>query len=184
MAVEQGKLKTPEENYEDAALELALYRMLRHEHEMVKANSSEDDEKETQRIAAESTPRIFALIERRTKRREGNSFKRQSARFLKAVACVVLVANMGLTIATATSAPVRAKVMDFLTEINASYMSMGFREPNWKSTCQKTGREAIIRPSCRKAICYSSQNRIKGKTRLSIQMYRVKLCASQNAISQ
>ena len=75
MAVEQGKLKTPEENYEDAALELALYRMLRHEHEMVKANSSEDDEKETQRIAAESTPRIFALIERRTKRREGNSFK-------------------------------------------------------------------------------------------------------------
>ena len=28
MAVEQGKLKTPEENYEDAALELALYRML------------------------------------------------------------------------------------------------------------------------------------------------------------
>lgn len=35
MAVEQGKLKTPEENYEDAALELALYRMLRHEHEMV-----------------------------------------------------------------------------------------------------------------------------------------------------
>ena len=52
MAVEQGKLKTPEENYEDAALELALYRMLRHEHEMVKANSSEDDEKETQRIAA------------------------------------------------------------------------------------------------------------------------------------
>lgn len=128
MAVEQGKLKTPEENYEDAALELALYRMLRHEHEMVKANSSEDDEKETQRIAAESTPRIFALIERRTKRREGNSFKRQSARFLKAVACVVLVANMGLTIATATSAPVRAKVMDFLTEINASYMSMGFRE--------------------------------------------------------
>ena len=99
MAVEQGKLKTPEENYEDAALELAGYRMLRHEHEMVKANSSEDDEKETQRIAAESTPHIFALIERRTKRREGNSFKRQSARFLKAVACVVLVANMGLTIA-------------------------------------------------------------------------------------
>ena len=128
MAVEQGKLRTPEENYEDAALELALYRMLRHEHEMVKANSSEDDKKETQRIAAESTPRIFALIERHTKRREGNSFKRQSARFLKAVACVVLVANMGLTIATATSAPVRAKVMDFLTEINASYMSMGFRE--------------------------------------------------------
>lgn len=128
MAVEQGKLKTPEENYEDAALELALYRMLRHEHEMVKANSSEDDEKETQRIAAESIPRIFTLIERHTKRRKENSFKRQSARFLKAVACVVLVANMGLTIATATSAPVRAKVMDFLTEINASYINMGFRE--------------------------------------------------------
>lgn len=128
MVIKQEQPKTPEENYEDAALELALYRMLQHEHEMVKANSSEDDEKETQRIAAESTPRIFALIERHTKWREGNSFKRQSARFLKAVACVVLVANMGLTIATATSAPVRAKVIDFLTEINASYMSMGFRE--------------------------------------------------------
>ena len=31
MAVEQGKLKTPEENYEDAAMELALYRMLQRE---------------------------------------------------------------------------------------------------------------------------------------------------------
>ena len=128
MVIKQEKPKTPEENYEDAALELALYRMLQHEHEMVKADSSEDDEKETQRIAAESTPRIFALIERHTKRRKENSFKRQSARFLKAVACVVLVANMGLTIATATSAPVRTKVIDFLNEINASYMSMGFRE--------------------------------------------------------
>ena len=128
MVIKQEQPKTPEENYEDAALELALYRMLQHEHEMVKTDSSEDDEKETQRIAAESTPRIFTLIERHTKRRKENSFKRQSARFLKAVACVVLVANMGLTIATATSAPVRAKVMDFLTEINASYINMGFRE--------------------------------------------------------
>lgn len=128
MVIKQEQPKTPEENYEDAAPELALYRMLQHEHEMVKVNSSEDDEKETQRIAAESTPRIFALIERHTKRREGNSFKRQSARFLKAVACVVLVANMGLTIATAASSSVRTKVIDFLTEINASYMSMGFRE--------------------------------------------------------
>ena len=128
MVIKHEQPKTPEENYEDAALELALYRMLQHEHEMVKADSSEDDEKETQHIAAESTSRIFALIERHTKRRDGNSFKRQSARFLKAVACVVLVANMGLTIATATSAPVRTKVIDFLNEINASYMSMGFRE--------------------------------------------------------
>ena len=107
MVIKHEQPKTPEENYEDAALELALYRMLQHEHEMVKADSSEDDEKETQHIAAESTSRIFALIERHTKRRDGNSFKRQSARFLKAVACVVLVANMGLTIATATTMPSR-----------------------------------------------------------------------------
>ena len=57
MVIKQEQPKTPEENYENAALELALYRMLQHEREMVKADSSEDDEKETQRITAESTPR-------------------------------------------------------------------------------------------------------------------------------
>lgn len=128
MVIEHERLKTPEENYEEAAFELALYRMLWHESETVKTGASEADEKEVQRIATESTPRIFALIERYVKRSDRNNFKRQSTRFLKVVACIVLVANMGLTIATATSNHVRAKVIDFLTEINTSYISMGFRE--------------------------------------------------------
>lgn len=38
----------------------------------------------------------------------------------------ILVANMCLTIATATSTTVRARVMEFLTEINSSYMDIRF----------------------------------------------------------
>lgn len=132
MAGNQERLKTPEENYEEAALELALYRMLQHEGETAKANSSEADEREVRRMATENTQRIFALFERHTQKRNGDYFKRQSIRFLKAAACIVLVANMGLTIATATSGHVRVKVIDFLTEINAAYMSMGFSDTGWE----------------------------------------------------
>ena len=61
MAVEQGKLKTPEENYEDAAMELALYRMLHRECDTVKERASKDEEAETIRMAEKSTQRMFDL---------------------------------------------------------------------------------------------------------------------------
>ena len=127
MDVEQGKLRTPEENYEDAALELALYRMLRHECDTIKERASEDEEAETIRMAEKSTQRMFDLIDRHTRKKYGErNFGRYGVRLLKVAALAILVLNLGLTVVTATSATVRAKVIEFLTEINTSYM--GFRE--------------------------------------------------------
>ena len=129
MAVEQGKLKTPEENYEDAAMELALYRMLQRECDTVKERASKDEEAETIRMAEKSTQRMFDLIDRHTRKKYGErNFGRYGVRLLKIAALAILVLNLGLTVVTATSATVRAKVIEFLTEINTSYMGMGFRE--------------------------------------------------------
>lgn len=68
MSTEQSHYRTSEENYEDAALELALYRMLLHESEAIKEGSSEEDERELQRMAADSMPRILAFIDRQMKK--------------------------------------------------------------------------------------------------------------------
>lgn len=114
------RLKTPEENYEEAALELALYRMLREE----RTAQNEDESTETLRMSDESTPRILSLIDRQMRKRSGISF----ARILKTAAIALLILNMALTIAAAASTAVRAKVIDFLTEINESYMSVGFSQ--------------------------------------------------------
>lgn len=68
MSTEQLHYRTSEENYVDAALELALYRMLLRESEAIKEGSSEEDERELQRMAAESMPRILAFIDRQMKK--------------------------------------------------------------------------------------------------------------------
>lgn len=129
MFIEQGQLKTPEENYEDAAMELALYRMLQHECDTVKKCASEDEEAEMIRVSEKSTQRMFDLIERHTRKKYGKgNFGRYGAYFLKVAALAILILNMGLTIAVATSTTVRTKVIDFLTEINTSYIGIGFRE--------------------------------------------------------
>lgn len=43
--------------------------------------------------------------------------------------------NMGLTLATATSATLRVKMIEFLTEMNASYVSIGYLE---------NGRDVVV----------------------------------------
>lgn len=126
MNSERERAKTTEEKHEEAALELALYQMLQKEGEAARESASSEDEAETQRMAAECTPRILASIDQRMKRHDWKHDRRQGARLLKAAACIVLVANMCLTIATATSTTVRARVMEFLTEINSSYMDIRF----------------------------------------------------------
>ena len=126
MNSERERTKTTEEKHEEAALELALYQMLQKEGEAARESASSEDEAETRRMAAECTPRILASIDQRMRRHDWKHDRRQGARLLKAAACIVLVANMCLTIATATSTTVRARVMKFLTEINSSYMDIRF----------------------------------------------------------
>lgn len=68
MKSDNEKMNTPEENYEAASLELALYRIMRRDHDAVKAAMSEEDEKELSQIAEEKMPRMLGFIDQQMKR--------------------------------------------------------------------------------------------------------------------
>lgn len=53
---ENEKIDTPEERYEAASLELAIYRSMKRDHDAVRAAMSEEDEKALSHIAEENTP--------------------------------------------------------------------------------------------------------------------------------
>ncbi len=136
MTVENERIKTPEEKYEEASFELAVYQMMRLEQDALNSRMSEKDEKEISRMANETMSAMLKMIDRRVKLEDTHKcFRKQGIRVLKTAAAIILILNMGLTIATAASSDVRAKVIHFLTEINDSYMHMGFSD---------TGGEAII----------------------------------------
>lgn len=123
------KMNTPEENYEAASLELALYRIMRRDHDAVKAAMSEEDEKELSQIAEEKMPRMLGFIDQQMKRVavQSNLWK-HGRRILQTAAVAVLILNIGFGAAVATSGNARAKVIRFLMEMNDSYMSVGFTE--------------------------------------------------------
>lgn len=123
------KMHTPEENYEAASLELAIYRMMKRDHDAVRAAMSEEDENELSRIAEEKTPRMLGFIDKQMKRiaMRSNLWK-HGRRILETAAVVVLILNIGLAAAVATSESVRAKVVRFLMEMNDSYMNIGFSQ--------------------------------------------------------
>lgn len=126
---ENEKINTPEENYEAASLELALYRIMKRDHDAVKAAMSEEDEKVLSQIAEEKMPRMLGFIDRQMRRMAVRpSLRRQGHRILQTAAVVVLILNIGFGTAVATSGNVRAKVIRFLMEMNDSYMSIGFTE--------------------------------------------------------
>ena len=123
------KMNTPEENYEAASLELALYRIMRRDHDAVKAAMSEEDEKELSQIAEEKMPRMLGFIDQQMKRVAVRSnLWKHGRRILQTAAVAVLILNIGFGAAVATSGNVRAKVIRFLMEMNDSYMSVGFAE--------------------------------------------------------
>lgn len=127
MIDEHETLKTPEENYEAAALELAIYRMMKRDYDDAKVSLSQETDEELSQTAEESLPRMLKMIDRQTRNITlRQMLRKQGFRVLKTAAVIVLVLNMGLTIAAAASTDVRAKVIEFLTEINGSYMTMGF----------------------------------------------------------
>ncbi len=129
MSSQSQKLHTPEENYEAARLELAIYRIMKRDHDAVKAAMSEEDEKSLSRIAEEKMPHMLNFIDKHMKHMAtyANLWK-FGRRILQTAAIIVLILNVGLTTAVATSGSVRAKVIRFLMEMNDSYMSIGFSQ--------------------------------------------------------
>lgn len=126
---EHERMKTPEENYEAASLELAIYRMMKRDYDAIRATMSKEDENELSRIAEEKMPCMLGFIDKRMQRIAIRSnLRRYGWRVLQTAALVVLILNIGLTTAVAISGSVRAKVIHFLMEMNDSYMSIGFSE--------------------------------------------------------
>ena len=97
--MKQEKMRTPEENYEAAALELAAYRLMQREQDDI---DTPDD------AAAESMPRMLKMIDRQlTKKQRHARFWKQTVRVLKTAAMAVLVLNMALTIVVASTGKVQ-----------------------------------------------------------------------------
>ena len=100
--MKQEKMRTPEEAYEAAALELAAYRLMQQE---------QGDGETLEDAAAESMPRMLKMIDRQlTKKQRHERFWKQTVRVLKTAAMVVLVLNMArvAAVVVAVKALVRA----------------------------------------------------------------------------
>ena len=129
MKDEVQRAQTPEEKYRAAALELAVYRLLKQENNSVKERMNEEAAAELAQAAEKSTPRILKRIDKQLARAESfTRFRKRSLSFVKAAALLVFVLNMGFTIAAATSSTVRARTIEFLMNINESYASIGYNE--------------------------------------------------------
>lgn len=78
-------------------------------------------------------PRMLGFIDTQMQRIEVRSnLWKYGRRILQTAAVVVLILNIGLATAVATSGSVRAKVIHFLMEMNDSHMSIGFTESEEK----------------------------------------------------
>lgn len=142
MIAENETFKTPEENYETAALELAIYRMMQRDHDNAKAAFSPKDAKKLSQTAQKSLPHMLKLIDRQTRKLAlHKTLRKQGFRILKTAAVIVLVLNMGLTIATAASSNIRAQVIEFLAEINDSYMVISFMTTDEELSVPETWTE-------------------------------------------
>jgi len=123
------RMKTPEEKYEESAIELAAYRLMLDERDKINSNISAEEKREIDEVADRSLPHMLEFIARQeSAMRRRFQFRKQGLAIMKTAAMMVLVLNMGLTIAAAASSTVRMKVVEFLTAVNESYLSMGFEE--------------------------------------------------------
>lgn len=119
-------MRTPEENYEAAALELAAYRLMQREQDDI---DTPDD------AAAESMPRMLKMIDRQlTKKQRHDRFWKQTVRVLKTAAMVVLVLNMALTIVVASTGKVQVRFLDLVMQVNDSYMDIRYQPTETEAT--------------------------------------------------
>ena len=120
------RMKTPEEKYEESAIELAAYRLMLDERDKINSNISAEEKREIDEVADRSLPHMLEFIARQeSAMRRRFQFRKQGLAIMKTAAMMVLVLNMGLTIAAAASSTVRMKVVEFLTAVNESYLSKG-----------------------------------------------------------
>lgn len=127
MKNDKTTLKTPEEKYEEAALELAVYRMLHEEGEHFDAQTDPAEKEKIERQATESLPEILSMI--RHEEHKGNRnkhFAKFGRQFLKAAAAVLLMFYLGGTVAVASSKTVRGNMVRFFTQLDDSSLTAGF----------------------------------------------------------
>ena len=136
MKDEMERAQTPEEKYQAAALELAVYRLLKQENNSVEERMNEEAAAELAQAVEESTPRILKRIDKQLGRAKiFNHFWKRNLPFVKAAALFVLVLNMGFTIANQNNALVyrvsagrNISVISFVYSKAAFAKSQDFRE--------------------------------------------------------
>lgn len=127
MGNNQSAMKTPMERYEEAALELASYRLLQGEQQKLSdlalnltAWASPDDE-------VEFSQRINKLIDAEFRKKALNSVLQiKPLRLLKFAALLILLVNMAITIAVAASDTIRVQALQFLMQNTPSYTQIRF----------------------------------------------------------
>jgi len=127
MTTTNNRTKTPEEKFEEASFELAIYRLLRRDLEMIEDCMSKSDKEEAAQIANRTMPRMLTMIEQTIQRVDiHRCIIKQGINILKIAALAILIVNMGITIAAAANSNVRARIIYFLMEMNDSYMDIRF----------------------------------------------------------
>lgn len=141
------KQRTQEEKYEEAAIELAVYRLLIEERDKAAKPLDDETEKLLQEQYEHTLPQRMAMIDRETRRRALIIGVRNCApRILKIAATVILLLNMGLTIAIASNSATRAYLMEFFVKVNDEYAEIGFYKTEtsvtipdrWTGNCYPT----------------------------------------------
>ncbi len=144
MNAQQDMLRTPEERYEAAAFELAIHQMMKRDMNAVKNSADIETSAALEHAAQERMPDMLAFIDQQMEKTKKHATHWQQHLFhiLKVAAIVILMMNLGFTIAAATSPTIRAKVIHFLTDITPSYIQIGFQPTgihvdvpdNWSET--------------------------------------------------
>ena len=120
------KNKTPEERYEEAAFELAIYDLMRHAQTAADI-ATENELGEIEHAAKKSMPAMLKMIDKNILHIAiKTQFATIGALSIKVAIAAVLITNLALSIAVATSPTVRAGVIEFLISMNDSYVELSF----------------------------------------------------------
>jgi len=117
---------TPEEQYEAAALRLAIYRNIQEESKKLMESLSDEDREKADQFAKETYASSLRQAQKMLRRKNTGKNLRIILRPLVAVLLAVMILNFGLTIAAASSQTVRNQLVRFLLNINSSYATAGY----------------------------------------------------------
>lgn len=124
---EPDKPLTPNEKYEEAALELATYHLLLKDRNQATLPLDEADEKALEEQYWNSLPRYQKLIGKETLKQKSKEYwRREIVKILKTAAIIVLIMNFSLSIAAVSSNTVRTYLMEFFVRTNKRSTDIGF----------------------------------------------------------